>query len=140
MSEKKYVVAKEVAEVEFDRFIEDMDLDFDESAMDQEELRDYLKHKNKIIKSIMRGDLVINESGEPVYTPRNPGSGYKDPITFHERTGASLIAMDGKKDSHNVGKMYAVLSNLCKIHAGNFSKLQGVDIKVCEALFVLLMD
>jgi hypothetical protein len=137
MSDK---VALEVAEQEFDRFVEEMDLDLDTSLMDAEDLTAFTKQKNRIIRAIQRGHLVVNESGEAVYTPFNKGSKHKEPLTFHERTGASLMAMDGKKKNHDVAKTYAVLADMCRVHQSVFAGLVGTDVKVCEALFALLMD
>lgn len=137
MSDK---VALEVAEQEFYRFVEEMDLDLDTSLMDVEDLTAFTKQKNRIIRAIQRGHLVVNENGEAVYTPFNKGSKHKEPITFHERTGASMMAMDGKKKNHDVAKTYAVLADMCRVHQSVFAGLVGTDVKVCEALFALLMD
>lgn len=133
-------VDKEFAEGDFDRFTECMDLDLDTSDMDAEDLTAFNKQKSKIVKAIMLGALVINDNGEAVYTPRNVKSKYKESLTFHERTGASLMAMDGTKKNHDVTKTYKVLGDMCKVHPNIFAGLVGIDVKVCEALFALLMD
>ena len=133
-------VAKEVAEVEFERFAEAMDLDLDESYMDADDLAGFVKQKSRVIRAIQRGHLVVNDSGEAVYTPYREGSKHKEPITFHERTGASIMAMDGKKKGHDAAKMYAVLADMCRVSPKTFAGLVGEDVKVCEALFAFLMD
>ena len=133
-------VDKEFAEVEFDRFTESMDLDLDTSDMDAEDLTAFNKQKSKIVKAIMFGSLVVNDNGEAVYTPRNERSKHKEALTFHERTGASLMAMDGTKKNHDVTKTYKVLGDMCKVHPNIFAGLVGIDVKICEALFALLMD
>lgn len=138
MDENK--VATEVAEAEFDRFVEAMDLDLDTAGMDAEDLTQHNKLKARIIRAVEKGTLVFNEDGEAVYTPQHRRSKHNDPITFHERTGASLMAMDGKKKGHDVAKTYAVLADMCKVHPSVFAGLVGSDVKVCEALFALLMD
>lgn len=130
----------ETAQLEFERFIEAMDIDADTSMMDAEDLAAFNKQKGRLIRAISSGALVINDDGEAVYTPSNSKSRYKDPITFHERTGASLMAMDGKKKGHDVRRTYAVMADMCKVHENVFAGLVGVDIKVCEAIFALLMD
>ena len=139
MGTKKVVVAAEVAEVEFNRFVESMDLDLDTAGMDAEDLTAFNSQKRKICIAIERGALTVNEKGEAVYTPQNERSKHSEAITFHERTGASLMAMDGKKKGHDVAKTYAVLADMCKVHPSVFSGLVGTDVKVCEALFALLM-
>lgn len=133
-------IAKDVALVEFDRFIEEMDIDADTSTMDAEDTTQFNKQKNRIIRAIENGHLVINEDGEAIYTPHHRNSKHKEPITFHERTGASLMAMDSQKQSKMVARTYAVMADMCKVPASTFAGLAGSDIKVCEALFALLMD
>lgn len=137
---KENKVVKEVAEKDFDRFVEEMDLDVDTSKMDAEDLTAFDKQKRRIIRQIERGHLVINENGEAEYTPFNSRSKHKEVIVFHERTGASLMAMDGKKKNHEVAKTYAVMADMCKVHQSVFAGLAGSDVKTCEALFALLMD
>lgn len=133
-------ISREVAEQEFARFADAMDLDVDTSKLDAEDLAAFNKQRERIIRAMEVGALVINENGEAVYTPQRPTSQHKDPITFHERTGASLMAMDGKKKGQDVAKTYAVMADMCRVHPKVFAGLAGVDIKVCEALFALLMD
>jgi len=133
-------VAADVAEQEFQRFVDAMDLDLDTSTMDDEDLTAFNRQKSKILRAVRRGNLIFNENGEAVYTPVNPRTKYTDPITFHERSGASLMAMDGKKKGHDVARTYAVLADMCKVHPSVFAGMVGQDVKVCEALFSLLMD
>ncbi len=134
------VIAKEVAEQEFERFVDAMDLDIDSTQMDAEDLTAFNRQKGRIIRAIEKGHLVFNENGEAVYTPNRPGSKHTEAIIFHERTGASLMAMDGKKKNHDVAKTYAVMADMCRVHQSVFAGLVGTDVKICEALFALLMD
>lgn len=143
MTEDKKVAPKisnEFALVEFDRFVDMMDLDLDTSGMDSEDLTQFTKLKNRVIRAIEKGALVINDDGEAVYTAQNRRTKHKDALTFHERTGASLMAMDGKKKNYDVAKTYAVMADMCKVHPNVFAGLVGIDAKICEALFSLLMD
>ena len=137
---EKNPVALEVALAEFERFVELMDLDLDTAGMDAEDLTAFNKQKSKIIRAIERGSLIINEHGEATYTPNNPKTKMSETITFHERSGASLMAMDGKKKGHDVSKTYAIMADMCKVHPNVFAGMVGNDIKLCEAIFALLMD
>lgn len=133
-------IAPEVAEGEFLRWADEMDVDVDTSTLDAEDLTAFNKMRRRLLGAIEKGALMINEKGEAVYTPQNPGSTYRESLTFHERTGASLMAMDGKKKGHDVAKTYAVMGDMCRVHPSTFANLVGTDVKVCEALFALLMD
>lgn len=133
-------IVKEMAEAEFDRFIECMDLYFDTAEMDADDLTGFNKNKSRLVRAIQNASLVINDNGEAVFTPKNPKSKHQEPIVFHERSGVSLSAMDGKRKNHDVAKTYAVMGEMCKVHPKVFAGLVGNDIKVCESLFILLMD
>lgn len=133
-------VAPEVAVEEFNRFADMMDLDIDTSKMDQEDLTAFNKQKGRMLRAIEAGNLTINADGEAVYTPTHARSGYKEPIVFRERTGASLMAMDRAKKGHDVARTYAVMGDMCGVHPSVFAGLAGSDVKTCEAIFALLMD
>lgn len=137
---KEFKVVLEVAEVEFDRWADEMDLMIDVEDMDAEDLTAFKRQKTRIIQAIQRGALVITDDGEAEYTPQNKHSKRQEPIVFHERTGVALMAMDGKKKGHDMAKTYAILANMCKVHPSVFTGLAGADGKVCEALYALLMD
>lgn len=137
---KEFIVDEETAEIEFQRFVDEMDLDVDTSKMDAEDLTAFEKQKRRLIEAIRLNALVINEEGEAVFTPQNPKSRNKEAITFHERNGGSLTAMDTKKKNHDVAKTFAVMASMCEVHPSVFVGLVGKDSKICEAIFTLLMD
>lgn len=137
---REITVAIDQAELEFEQLAENMDIDIDTSRMDEDDKASFEKQKTRIVRAVMYGDLTFNEDGEAVYTPRHVRTPRKDPITFHERTGASIMAMDTKKKGQDVAKMYAVLGDMCKVPPKTFALMVGTDIKVCEALFAFLMD
>jgi len=133
-------VAHEVALAEFDRFADMMDLDLDESLMQDEDRAELAKQKKRIVKEICNGSLVVNELGEVVFTPRHARSKYKEPLTFHEQSGASIMAIDSKSHKARVGAVHAILGDMCGVNANVFASLVGSDYKVCTAIFALLMD
>ena len=133
-------IVPEAADLEFDRFLESMDILVDTAKLDPEDLTAFNKQKDRMVSAICKGALVFNEDGEAVYTPQHEQSKHRDPITFHERTGAALMAMDKQKKGHDVAKTYAVMADMCKVHQNVFAGLTGTDGKVCEAIFALLMD
>jgi hypothetical protein len=133
-------VDTKTAELEFDRWAEAMDLNLDVAKMNEKDLAAFSKQKGRVLIAIERGALVIGADGLATYTPQHPGSAHKDPITFNERTGASLMAMDGKGQNHDVAKTYAMMADMCGVNAKVFAGMVGTDAKVCEALYVFLMD
>lgn len=134
---KEPVVAREVAEAEFDRFVEAMDIEASTADMDAEDKKGFNEQKDRIVKAVMSGALIINDNGEPVYTPARTKDA--DALTFHEPTGASLMAMDRKKKTEDVGKLYATMGDMTKTHANTFSKMKMPDLKVCMAVTTLFL-
>ena len=137
---KEYKIAVEAAEQEFETWADAMDIDTDESLMDDEDRKGFTKARGRFITAVRAGALVLNDDDEAVYTPQKDKSRYKEAITFHERTGASLMAMDGQKKNSDVRKTFAIMADMTKLPAKTFAGLVGVDIKTCESIFLLLMD
>lgn len=133
-----YKIDEETAVDEFDRFAEEMDLDTELRGADDDDRNQFEKMKWRIVRAIRTGSLIINENGEAIYTPQK--SKYDQPLHFRERTGASAMAADGPKKGRDVAKSYAMMADLAQVEPKTFAKLVGVDIKVCEAIFSLLMD
>jgi hypothetical protein len=129
-------VAREVAQAEFERFCESMDLDVDTSRMDEDDLKGFDEAREVMLRAIERGRMVIDEKGQPVYTPQ---SGSLKSITFREPTGANFMAMDGKKKGHDVARMFAVLAEMTGVDAKEFGKLAARDFKVCRTIVTLFL-
>lgn len=130
-------VALEVAEQEFNRFVEAMDLDVDPADMDEDDKKGFEQQRDRVVSAIQAGTVVINDNGEPVFTPQRTKD--VEPITFHEPTGASLMAMDRKKKTEDIGKLYAAMGDMTKNHANVFSKMKMADLKVCMAITTLFL-
>lgn len=139
MSKSNIVVCEEAAILEFERFCEEMDIETDESVLDQEDLTAWNKQKRRIVGAIMKGALVVNENGEAVYTPQKiEWDG--EPLTFREPTTADLMTMDNKKKSQDMKKTVGVIAAMTKTSAAKLSKIKGIDMKIMLALFLLLTD
>lgn len=137
MKEEQQVVATDVAEEEFDRFCEAMDLDVDPKGMDDEDKKSFNDARRKLVRAIELGRLAIDEKGQPVYTPYE--SALKTPITFREPTGASLMAMDHKKKNHDVSKMFATMADMSGQPITRFASMLKRDLNVCLAVTNLFM-
>lgn len=138
--EAEHVVDQETAEGEFDRFIELNEIDADESTMDDEDLPFYKKQRRRMVRAIMDGSLTIDEDGCPEYTPQHRDTRNTNPLKFRPRSGASLMASDAKKQSHQVAKSYAIMGDMTQQDPKRFANMAGRDIKICETIFGFLMD
>ena len=135
MGDSKETVAREVAEEEFERMVEAMDLDVDPQGMDEEERVDFGRLKSRIVGAMVRGRLTVDQDGFPVYTPLSGG----EPVKFYEPTGATLMAQDKKKKGQDVAKMYAVMADMTQTSVQTFSKMPQRDLKVCMAVANLFL-
>lgn len=131
------IVAREVAENEFNRFCDDMDIDRDLSKMDEDDTKGFNDNKELIVNAIMDGRLVLNDDSEPVYTPKRGKD--SNPLTFREPTGATFMAMDRKKSGQDVGKMIALMDEITRSAPGTCSRLKGVDFKVARSIVTLFL-
>ena len=135
MSDKK--IALDVAEAEFDRFVDIMDLDLSTEGMSADDKRDFTLQRDRIVKAIQVGSLTIDDDGCPVFTPTMVEDA--NPITFYEPTGASYMAMDRKKAGEDMSKLFATMADMTKTSSGLFSKMKSRDLKVCMAISTLFL-
>lgn len=133
------MIAQEVAEQEFDRFAEAMDIETDVTQMTEETEEMFTASRNKFIKAIVKGKLVVNENGEPVYTPVR--SSNTSPITFKEPDGAALItnSRGRKKADDGVGQMYQIMGSMTGTGAGRFANMKLVESQDCMAIASLFI-
>lgn len=132
MPEEK--MATEVAEQEFERFLDAMDLASERDSLTGDDLESLQAHKSRMVDAMRKGKLVIDDYGQPVFTPTDG-----EPITFYEPTGASFMAMDQSKDGQNIHKMIAYMADMTRTSAATFSKMKERDFKVCRAVVLLFL-
>lgn len=136
ISIKGGVVAGEVAEHEFARFLESMDLDPDLDRMSADERRAHEDNKRAVLRAIESGRLSIDENGQPVFIPTK---GVTDTITFFEPTGATFMAMDSKRRDQDIAKTFSLLAQMTKQPEQRFATMAQRDLKVCRALLSLFL-
>ncbi len=125
-------VTPEFAEQEFTRFAELMDLDIDISDMDADDLKEFATQKKRLTEAFVSGALTLNDTGELTFTPQR--SDDKNPITFYEPTGASIMSMDKRKKNEDIGKMLVLMGSMTRTNAAVFSRMKHGDLKVCQAI------
>lgn len=137
-------VAKEVAEIEFAKLVDTMDLEVDPAHMDAEDRGEFDRHKATIVGAYRRLSLVNNEEGLAVFTPKFSESlpfmpANATSFTFRRPTGATLMAMDGKKVGADVTKLYASMAQMTGQHVKIFAAMDMVDLRICTALTTLFL-
>jgi hypothetical protein len=133
-------VSLDVAIDEFERFCGAMDLDFDLTKMTAEEDRkSFEQTRDRVVRSIERGHLIINENGEPVFTPQLGDGDARSPITFHEPTGATVLAIDKAKKGQDAQKTFLMLADFTGQPVVRYAKMANRDFRVCQALMTLFL-
>jgi hypothetical protein len=130
----KTSIDRETAEHELQRFLDAMDLVMSTDGMDENDKRDYTKDRDTLVRAIMSRRVDVNDVGECTLHTRDDKH-----ITFHEPTGASLLAMDKKKPTQEVGKLYAAMADFCKVPPVTFSKMGNSDLKIAMAIYLLFL-
>lgn len=129
-------VAAEVAEAEFDRWLESMDLvvKHDTSTMDADDRKGYEKHKRTIVVAIERGQGEVDDAGQFIFTT---STGTR--LVFREPTGADMMAQDTSKSGHDVEKTNKILASMTGQAPKFFATMPARDHRVCSAVFVLFL-
>jgi hypothetical protein len=130
-------IAPDVAEAEFVRFAEAMDIDLTDKALTDEDRASLANQRAIIVRAISRGSLVINDAGEPVFTPTKGDATARQPLTFPEPGGSVMLSVDKFGKNAGVAKTYAMLGELTKTTPAHFSRMAERDLKVCRAIFAL---
>ena len=133
-----YKIDEETARADLERLADMMDIDLTlDPDMDAKEQKDSQKSIDTVVKAIRKGDLVITDEGEAVFTPaRSKGV---DPITFREPTGATLLAADKYSDNQKMHKMYAMVAEMTGTPNATFGKLKKSDMNVVMAVGIIFL-
>lgn len=127
-------VAKEVAEAEFQRFCDLMDLDVDTSEMDDEDRKSLDQAKRRVCLAIQDGRLTIDDAGQPTFAPKEG-----EPIVFHEPTGETIMDTDAVKKSKDVTKMVQFMVSMTRTNMAVFRKMPQRDLRVCQSITALFL-
>lgn len=127
-------VAREVAEAEFERFLDAMDLKIGLVDLDDEDKASLAAARSRIVGEIVRGRVVVDEDGQPRFTT---SEGHE--VVFYEPKGSTFMAADKRKDGHNIAKMYAILAEMTRESPARFANMKGRDIKTCQAILLLFL-
>lgn len=133
------LVDKETARAELDRFARLADLNLSTDGLNEKDRDSLSAQCATVTRAIESGHLAIDDAGTACYTPHRAATADKTPVVFHEPTGADKMAIDRKKDGHLMAKTFAMMESMCRVTPGRFAAMANADLKVCEALFTLLM-
>lgn len=138
MDEKKYVLTEELANEEFEKWAEAMDIDVEESGGEDKDGDSLLRSgKKSVVKALMRGSMVLNDDGNLEYT-----------LSSHNRAelcGEKLVLGMPPASVYAFGKgnageaIFAFVSGMTGKDKGFLSKISYADFKVLQAVAGLFL-
>jgi len=108
----------------------------DPVSLDDDDKKALAAQKNLILHAIMDGRLVLDGECQFVYTPV---TGVREPLTFHEPTGASLMASDNVAAGKSVTKQFRALADITRSTVQRFATMKNRDLEVCNAIIALFL-
>lgn len=133
-------ISKEMAEEEFKNWCESVDLDCEEADMNEEDLKSFLPHKNRIIKAIQKGVAVIDGENIEYTLSEKSVEGLAGKVITIPRPSAKLFSgLDGFKENQNIRRTQSAMSVLCGLDIGVFTKMEVPDWKFFNAVCMLFL-
>lgn len=138
-SEKKFKVARSVAEDEFERWLTALGLEhkFDEDFAEPITLKSLRIHKNVVVRAIMYGHAVVNEKAELAFTPQH--SPHKDQLVFRRPRGSDYKLMDQQSGGGAV-RQQALLASITGQNDHVFDQMDMIyDGDFCNSVVALFL-
>jgi len=126
-------VTKQLAEADFDRFAEEMDI-VAPGKDDGEIAAEYEGARAVIVREIVRGRMRVEDDGRLSFDPSEG-----ETIIFNEPTGADFMAMDRKKAGQGFARTFAFLEAVTKEPAKRFANMKRRDLTPCAAVVSLFL-
>ncbi len=131
------VVAAEVAEDEFVRFCETIDLEIDD--LDDEDAKKFKGLKNTVIKAMMVGRVTISDEGLPTVSLKYPVGEFSS-VTFKLPTGERFVAAGDTKSTNSVTQGWKILSDFTGVPSPIFGKMRRKpDLQTLDAVGALFL-
>ena len=138
-NEKK--IDRETAEQEFVSFCENNEIEYDESAMTEEELNTFSDIKNRFLKATMAGRVEVDGTSIKYTISNFAPEGFKGEIVTLKRPGGhAFTAMDGYKEDKSVARLVAFMSAIAGKDTKYFSKIDGSDWKFISDIASLYLS
>jgi hypothetical protein len=125
-------VSIEVAEAQFELFMEKWRLSAKLERMSDEQRDNYTRNRAVFIDAVMDGCLAVEDDGSPVFTPTD--SEPRTQLRFKRPRGKTLMAIDDVKQEKQMRRTHAVLSAFTEQNGSVFANMYTSDLDVCYAI------
>ena len=140
MSDEKKI-DKELAEKEFVNFCENNEIEYDESAMNDDESSSFSAIKKRFLKACEAGRVEV-EGTSINYTISNfsPEGFAGKVITLKRPSGHAFASMDGYKSDRDMARQIAFMSAMAGQETKYFSKIDGSDWRFIQDISTIFLS
>jgi hypothetical protein len=128
-------IAREVAEADFERMCGPYRVELDVTDLPEDEAKEFAELKEKIVRLIMRGQVVVGDDGNPTYTAPGAAKGF----TFHPPTGATFMALETYPSTKPIANTICAMADMTHVDKSEFSRLALPDFHACSNLAKLFL-
>lgn len=129
----------EVAEAEFERFIDAWEIDADVDTMSLEDAKSFEQQKRKIIIQLKRGRARVTENGDILYELKKP-VGRVSEITLTYGHGASYWDMDKARGEKYIAKLNHYICDAIGQANSVLLKMSSIDVKFIYGVYGLFLN
>jgi len=134
-------IDRETAENEFNTFCENNEIEHDETAMDEDELKVFSEIKRRFIKFCMAGRIEVDGTSIKYTISNFSPENFRGEIVLIKRPGGQAFsAMDGYKDERGISRLLSYMSAMTGKEIKYFSKIDGSDWKFISGIATLFLS
>jgi hypothetical protein len=130
------------AEQEFENYCEANEIDHNETAMDADDLKNFLKIKRHFTDAVEEKRLVVDGENLIYTVSDRSGKLAGKKMTITRPNGRAMLAMDGYKETQQVNKLQAFMAALAgvkKYDIANISDLDTKDYQFIQDIAILFL-
>ena len=132
-------LSPEVAEKEFDRFVELWDIDGEVESMDEESRDGFEEHKRRLVRGLRGGSITVDEEGLVTIQLRWPTLENLAEVVCKPPGGDAMLGWDKYKDRQQVHKLNSFLGSMCGQSPAIFARMDGRDLKAVQTVALLFL-
>lgn len=135
---KQNKIDKEMAELEFKRFIQRWDIDDDFDSMSPESFEAFEDQKRIIIRAVMNGRAIFNDDGTIDYEMNTPAF-QTEKYTIRMPKGRDMNKMDDYKERQQQHKINAVIASVTGLSPKIISEMEMIDLRFAQSVLTLFL-
>jgi hypothetical protein len=126
------------AEQEFINYCDANDIDHNETDMEEEDRKDFIKMKKRFIKLVDAKRLVVDDV-KLIYTVSRFSASAGDKLTISRPKGRDFLAMDGFKETQSMNKFNAFLASIVGKDKSYVALLDAADRQFLQDIGTLFI-